>query len=226
MKTTGWMLAAVVGVAAVLAGCHGGYSSWPPVGGNTADNNINGGSMPVVMATALRWTARRYPPVAEPEVGMEYDVAFAVNLPPGSSDATYENVVGWIGPLANPMTPQTESLPTYHVRRVEIRGPVAEVDVVRPVVGLTPGPDGQTVYQGVTVLVRGGQHPWKVESHRVFPLGMMDVPARTYKPESVRRPISTSPAPEPGAGARPEGEPEAPEPMPASEPMRPSGDGR
>lgn len=220
MNAKRMMIGGLIAAAALLGGCYGGYSSWPPVPGDTAGNNINEGSCPVVMATALRWTARRFPPVAQPEIGVEYDVPFAVNLPPGADDDTHDYVVKWTGPHARAMTRQTEDLPTYHVKRIDLRGPVAEVDIVRPVIAMNPGPDGQPVYQGVTVFLRGGQHPWKVERHRVFPMGLMDVPARTYHPAVVRADAAAARAnePPPPAGMVRQGEtkisaPEEPEPM-------------
>lgn len=210
--------AAALGMATLLGGCYGGYSSWPPVGGNTAPNDINAGSAPVIMATALRWATTKFPPVPNAEIGEFYDVPFAINLPAGSDDDTHDNVVRWIGKNAHPLTRQTEDLPIYHIKRVDVRGPIAEVDIVHPIIRLTPGPDGQPVYQGVTAILRGGTHPWKVENYRTFALGQMEVPAKTYQPRSVQdqRP-RPAPAVEPAQPATkpPDMPPAEPSPPPA-----------
>jgi len=106
-KNTSGLVAGLLAGAAVLGtlalgGCMG-YSSWPPVEGNTATNDVNWPPTPEVMGVALRYVAGHYPPVPDPQPGVSYDAPLAINLPPGISVSHYREIAQMVGPTARPM---------------------------------------------------------------------------------------------------------------------------
>ncbi len=170
---------------AALGGCFG-YANYPPVAGSQWDtNDPNTPGTEGAMQEALRWVIVRYPP---PE---SVGGAFAINLPPGTRRKVYENIARELGPGASPMSPEVRDLPTYHVSHFRTRGPNATVDVLRPVFELDPaarqgvvwGADGRTTYQCVTVYLKGGFEPWRVEGTRIRDVAVVAVPEPNDIPE-------------------------------------------
>ncbi len=171
-------LVSAMGMISVLGGCLGaGNASWPPIDGQSALDDMNQPAVKNAIATALIWATRKYPPVANPEIGVEYTVPLAINLPPGTSSGTYYMVAKDIGMHAQPMPPEPGNLPVYHIGRVVIRGTDAIVDVLVPKYSIGVGTQGEQLYQGVTIDLRGGFRPWQVVAHRSFAVGSMSVPA-------------------------------------------------
>ncbi|MBA4040032.1 MAG: hypothetical protein C0468_06895, partial [Planctomyces sp.] len=215
--------AALLTALTVLAGAAGcvssGYTNWPPVGGDTASNDVNFGGVPPAIIEAVYWTSRRFPPVADPVPGSAYDQPFAVNLPPGLSTAWQDQLLRRIGPGGDLLRTDNDQLPTYHVARVTIRGLRAEIDVIRPVLGLAAPSDDPTarVHQTVTVYLTGGVGPWRVEDFRLRPVGLVTLPPANFVdvvPARIDRygtdrPAFTAPeAPgraQPGFGPAPQG---------------------
>lgn len=201
-RRTAGCIAAALAAAAVggLGGCVG-YASYPPVPGDTAINDPNHPPVNEMMAIGLRWAAERYPvDPADP------NAAFAVNLPVGVRPETYEFVLGRIGGGAMPLTHATASLPTFHVKRVRVRGDSGQVDILRPVLELSPSPTGEPVYQEVTVRMEGGWQPWRVVGRREWSLGAGQAPEPNYLDDLLR---ARRPAPPPPAAASEEPAPEA-----------------
>ncbi|MGH7130696.1 MAG: hypothetical protein ACREJO_01975 [Phycisphaerales bacterium] len=184
--------ATLTAVAVALGGCYG-YSSWPPVEGNTAINDVNFTPTPVVMAVAMKFVADRYPPVPDPMPGQVYDVPFTISLPPGASVHTYYHVVESAGPAAHPLIEGQPELPLYTVAGVNVRGTSATVDIIRPVVGVGGKAIDKTLYQGVTVYLSSGVSPWHVTFHRTMPIGMMEVPPPNPLPAGAAKPYSSAP---------------------------------
>jgi hypothetical protein len=163
----------------MLGGCVvGGYSTWPPptpVAPGTPEEftAINLPPQHNVVTEALRWTARRYPPVPAPQPGVQYDQPFAINLPRGVTEEMYRLIAMRVSEHARPYSTQfTHGLPVYHISRVDVRGATADVEIIRPV--LTIAPDGQgtleqNLWQGVRLRLEGGLAPWRVAWHSTFP---------------------------------------------------------
>ena len=230
------ILSGGLGAAALLAGGCMGYSNYPAVDSSYGlTENPNGPSAEGAMVTAVRWVADRYPPgesdriYGVPESGglgtPEY--SFVINGPIGLRKATYERMARRIGPNVLPITPELAEgdLPIFHISRVWVRGQSATVDVLRPATQISPGDDGQPVYQMVTVYLSGGLRPWKVDYGRVWEPGVERVPPYYFLPEvdyvdqyqrslaEVRATAETlPPQPVPGEPAQP---PAAGEPEPA-----------
>lgn len=201
MKLLGSRLSAlaVLALAGLLGGLGGGcvgYHVYPEVGNEPGVESINSPPVHQIMAESIRWTVTHYPPYeryewqAGPEaVGDRVirlegkDKFFAINLPPGVRREVYEMVVKNAGPGAVAMEPGNESMPTYHFLRVWISGDEARAEVMRPVTGMPPGPDGRPVTQGMTLYLRGGVHSWRVEYHNAWSIGTMTTPSLSYIPE-------------------------------------------
>lgn len=162
-----------------MGGCVvGGYTTWPPptpvaAGAPAEFTAINLPPQHNVVTEALRWTARRYPPVPAPQAGVEYDQPFAINLPRGVTEEMYRLIAMRASDHARPLSNQfTHGLPIYHISRVDVRGSTADVEIIRPV--LTIAPDGmgtpeQNLWQGVRLRLEGGFTPWRVAWHSTFP---------------------------------------------------------
>lgn len=157
-----------------LASCTREYANYPPITGDEfATKNVNASfNMKNAMAAALRWTALRYPPP-----GGE-NAPFAINLPAGSSEETYQRVIELIGRGAQPVSEaNANSLPVYHVTRVWLRGEIARIDIVRPVFEVADKPGGGHVYRGVEVRLAGGWKPWHVTGSSEYEIGVLEPPA-------------------------------------------------
>jgi hypothetical protein len=157
-----------------LASCAREYANYPPITGDEfAIKNVNNSlNMKNAIAAALRWTAMRYPPP-----GGE-NAPFAINLPAGSSEETYQRIVTLIGHGAQPISEaNAKSLPVYHVTRVWLRGEIARIDIVRPVFEVADKPSGGHVYRGVEVRLAGGWNPWHVTGSSEYEIGVLEPPA-------------------------------------------------
>ena len=185
--------------------CAREYANYPPITGDDfAVKNVNSQNMRSAMAAALRWTALRYPPPGN---------AFAINLPPGVTPATYEAVAQAVGNGAVPLSKENEkSLPIYHITRIWLRGTVARIDVVRPVFEVENKPGGGPVYRGAEIRLSGGWEPWHVTGSSEYEIGVLEPPALhpinqasdVYPtiepmPAPYGAPINTKPDPAPGS---------------------------
>jgi hypothetical protein len=183
----GWALLGVVAVVGggLLGGCVGGYSTWPPIESEKAGfTQINYVTGQTIVGEAVAMVVNRFTPDAKPTRGTFYEGQIALSLPKGATYETYGAVTRRIGANCEPSTAANTTLPTYLVDRVYIRGPVAEVDVYAPTARFGAGSEGGTPrYQKVTVYLAGGTKPWRVTSHRSFPVGLFDVPVRNEMPE-------------------------------------------
>ncbi len=164
-----------------LAGTLGGCSvvNYPPVGGQSAGTNLNEPAPRLAIATALLWATRRYPPVAGESV--DHNQPFAFSLPPGIDTVTYRAIARDVAagnPLAQPVLEGNTDLPTYYVVGVMVRHSDAEVSILCPQFNLGPGTQGEQLYRGVSVEMRGGWRPWQYHTHRTFLVNTADVPER------------------------------------------------
>jgi hypothetical protein len=162
-----------------LSACHVGYNVYPPMAGERGFTNVNSDPFPSVLTESLRWVTLRYPPNADaqwnqPSAGNVGETPFAVNLPPTLEPAIAGKIVERIGNGAQVLTPETQNLPTYHIARVWVQGDEAKVDIVRPIVGITPADKPLT--QGITVRLRGGMQEWHVTSHREWAFNALETP--------------------------------------------------
>lgn len=228
----------LVGVSLVLAAVWGGlgvgcvgYHVYPAVDEEPGVRSINSPPVHNIMAEAIRWTVTHYPPYEryEWQAGPEAigdrvirlegrEEFFAINLPEGVRREVYQMVVKNAGPGAVAMEPGKEEMPTYHFVRVWISGDEARAEVMRPVPGMPPGPDGLPVEQGMTLYLRGGVRPWRVEYHNAWSIGAMATPAINYIPEApppqAGYPGWKEPVKEPTPAPEPEAEYTEPEPEP------------
>ena len=193
MRGAKFVMAGLIGAAAMLGGLSGcvGWNVYPAMEGEHGFSNPNSDPMPTIMTEALKWVVVRYPPNERaewtggaPVVNEEAaDGPFAVNLPKGLNRAVYTKIAENVGHGAVAMAPGNEGLPTYHISRLWVRGDEARVDLVRPVLGIPPGPDGRPATQGMTLRLRGGLEPWHVTSHNVWSLSTVPAPSLSYVPE-------------------------------------------
>jgi hypothetical protein len=213
-------LAAGMGTAlAALSGCVS-YANYPPLPKNVAVNNPNSPAMEEVTMAGLKWVVAKYPVVPEGE-------PFAINLPQGVKPGVYQHVADTVGNGAQPLTPENEHLPIYHVSEIRVRGDQANIWIDRPVVALGTTPQGTAVYQEVKLWLQGGLSPWHVVNAIDRTPGAAEIPPLNYyiaepknqpprrsvEDESVYKPRPKSapaqPAPEP---APPEGSDRPPPP--------------
>lgn len=161
-----------------LAGC-AGYSTYPKVQG-AALADVNSLGAQEAMVTALRYVATRRP------MGREY----AVNLPVGTLRERMDVIVRRVeDPDARTLTRERADLPRVHITRVWLRAGRAEVDVLRPVEGLS-GPGGEPTYESYTLRLEGGLRPWKVVDARRWMVGVVPAPEANWHDDA------------PGVGAR------------------------
>lgn len=182
--TAAAMVVSLGAAGGLLSGC-AGYASFPPIAGAPmASTNPNEPPTDQLMAVALEWVVKRYPPrSAGPVVAGQPQII--INLPYGVIRSTYERVASKLTVPAEPLTPANkDSLPIYHVSRVWVRGGDAKVDVLRPLqeVGVAPGQP--QAYQQITVFCSGHLEPWHVERFQAWEIGMAQVPAYNYLPSA------------------------------------------
>ncbi|MBN8596817.1 MAG: hypothetical protein J0L78_03995 [Planctomycetes bacterium] len=169
-----------------LASCTREYANYPPITGDDfATKNVNASfNMKNAMAAALRWTAMRYPPPGGD------NAPFAINLPAGSSEETYERIVSLVGHGAQPISEaNAKTLPVYHVTRVWLRGEIARIDIIRPVFEVAEKPGGGHVYRGVEVRLAGGWEPWRVTGSSEYEIGVLEPPALHIPGTPADRPL-------------------------------------
>lgn len=175
---------ATLGLAALLAAPGGGcigHNNIDPIAGAMAFENPNDQPVPDAIKAALRWVIDRYPPNAEQAVGTFPTEPIALNLPGRMRYEIAQSIARDVGPNIVTLTPENAAtLPIYHIGRVWIRADAAAVDVFRPVAAFGKTPAGEPVYQAITVNLRAGFAPWRVVSHRVWPVGTLDLPAQAY----------------------------------------------
>lgn len=179
------VLAAVVGVGVAAAifclpACTSViYDSNPEGVPLPADEEPDFASRTVLnlMAESLAWVSERHPPPDDENNGW-----FAINLPKGVTAEQYIDVATRIGDRATPITPESESLPTYHIGWVWMRGDQARVDVFRPVYAFERS-GGQVVQQAITLHLKRRFSSWRVEQTQPWDPGVVDVPPIYYMPE-------------------------------------------
>lgn len=190
------MLAAGLGVGALLSGC-AGYANYPKIGSDdVAVNNPNVAPTPEAAFTALRWVVRRYP----------VDGPYTVNMPSGTYRRTGERVIDLLNdPNARLLTPTNQDLPCYHIKRVWIRGERATVEVLRPVLrppmNLSSGAPSAGLYQSFWVKCEAGWKPWRVVHARAWPIGTDAPPNLQGWPDEVPPPGNRTADPATGVGA-------------------------
>lgn len=188
----------------VLAGCVASTSYPARPGQDYAARDVSHPSIEEICVEALTWTLERYPVPEEAAQPTEDGGVFAINCPVGMHPRVYERIVEKCGPLARPLTPETERLPTYHVGRIVVRSDKAEIDIHRPVLEL--GSSERVAYQPITLFVEGGLSPWRVKRSRPWAVGAFPLPQPNYFVQSDRlgrrlKPMpSKPPAVDPGSG--------------------------
>jgi len=181
-RALGLGLITVLSASSLLSGCVG-YATYPPVqGAYGAPNNPNAPPVDELMALSLKWVTDRYP-IRSGTPTVAGDPQFAVNLPRGVRKSTYERTAAALGDKALPLTPENATkLPIYHVAEIRVRGRVAKVDVLRPAQELGARPDGQPVYQCITLHIEGGFQQWRVIRFQAWEPGVVAVPEYYYVP--------------------------------------------
>lgn len=188
----GLALGLVIALGSVIGGCVG-FATYPPIQGSLAVRDPNSPAMEEVMRAALAWTVTNFPP----EYGSKApsDGPYAINLPEGVRRRVYLSAAKELGDRARPMTPESESLPTYHIKRIRISENRAEVDVLRPVAEIGESPLGEHMHQQITVYLEGGWSPWHVVRHRAWAIGAFTPPPPYYMPIDDRTPPLPEPSP-------------------------------
>lgn len=157
-------------LSAAVGGC-AGYANYPQIGkDDVAVNNPNTPPVPEAAFTALRWVVRRYP----------VEGGYTINMPAGMYRRTGERFIQMLNdPDARLLTPSTQHLPCYHIKRVWVRGERATVEVMRPVLrppmDIPSGAPSTPLYQSFWVKCEAGWKPWRVVHARAWPIGT-DVP--------------------------------------------------
>ncbi|MEM7622963.1 MAG: hypothetical protein AAF235_07135 [Planctomycetota bacterium] len=168
-------LTLVTAVAFVAPGCIG-YSTYPRAGGQVAPGGINTAAAEDVTVAALRWSLDRYPPPLNATAGPS---SFVVALPPSVVARRALRIAGKIDAMPATEANLAAGTAIYRVGRVAIRGDDAEVDVYRPVfeTATSSGEAAEPAYQLITITLRGGIRPWRVERTRPWALGAFEPPA-------------------------------------------------
>jgi len=183
------LVAAAIMLAAgsvVLSGCVGYTTYDPRTDHRVSLRGMNHAALRGSIAEALRWTISRYPPSMPRQdarqgriVGYPPAEQVAVGLPRGLSRRQYLEFVDAIGPVASPLTDETEQLPTYIVGRIELRGGKADIDIHRPV----PDGDPGGTHQLIEVSLEGGIGSWRVIGHQIYAPSVVALPEPGRLPE-------------------------------------------
>lgn len=198
----------LVSAAIFAQGCTG-YHSYPPIKGSMASTNPNSPPVDELMIVSLDWVTTRYPVGGTVISGQTPE--FAINLPRGVRKSVYEYVAEKVSDRARPLTPENaETLPVYHIAELWVRDGLAKVTVLRPAYELGPAPNGKPVYQGITLRIEGGLHPWRVTRHQVWEVGTIQLPELYFCPGSEPEP--QPPEPPADAAYEPVKDPEPPAP--------------
>lgn len=199
------LAAAAPGLA--LTGCNPIYTNVPPLTGDTAFHSPNTGTVVAVEAAGLEYVLKRYP--APPE--------YAVDLPFGSIDATYAEVLRNLPTGGRRADSSTTPLPTYRVVQIRIRRTRALVDIVVP---QNPSEQLVTVTCIKDGLGFGSWYPrtariWRVPVEKALMMSTAGlVPADEPEDPTLEPQPEPTPPDEPDAPDAPEAptEPEAPKP--------------
>lgn len=169
-KASAAVTAAGIWIIVCVGGC-ASYGNYPPIGTSADDaavNDPNLAPIPTLIRVGLRHVIERFPVEGE----------YLVNLPRGMTSRRAREFMGRLGePAAHLPTTAADPRPVYHVNRVWLRpGGRSEVEILRPVFGVgTPGDAVQ--YQPVSVYLRRTPlEQWKVDSVRVWPIGIAETP--------------------------------------------------
>ena len=187
------VIGGAIGLSGALGGCHNNttYPEVPTARGFTENPNTPSGEQ--AMVASLQYVASRWAPgkreydSAETPGGVPmvpYDMV--VNLPVGTRKKFYDRIPAQIGPNVHAATPESvqSGLPVMHVARMWLRFNTGTVDVIRPVAELGAGPDGQPIYQKVTLtLKREFGKEWRVVYGRTWSPGDDAPPEIYYVPE-------------------------------------------
>ena len=159
----GFVASVGVGFAASgLSGC-ATYANYPPIGDDLAVNNPNVRPIPLLMELSLLRVVAMTP----------VDGAYVINFPEGMTRRDASRVATSVGSDRAMLVGDAGTgarTPTFHVSRVWLRGDRAEVDVVRPALS-------GASHQPVTVRLVGGVRGWRVDSTKVWPIGLGEAPA-------------------------------------------------
>jgi hypothetical protein len=159
------------GLLVSVAGCfqRSTYPAIPTSRGFNENPNTPAGEQAIVAAVqyvASRWTPgeREYDPTSTPRGLPMVQYPMVVNLPLGMRKLYYDRIPTKIGPDVLPATPESvvSGKPVFHVARVWLRFNSGIVDILRPMPEVGLAPDGQPVYQKITVRLEGGMKPWTV----------------------------------------------------------------
>ncbi len=176
-----------------LSACSTGYHTSPDIAsakGNVVDPNVYSQTQAVVRS--LEWVINKYP-IEAPRSITRNDTesggkpsssgTIAINLVPGTTEETYDKVCSELskrlGVEAVPITDEiakANSMPIYHVGRIWIRQQTAKIDVFRPMYDLPRQKDGSSVFQCITVNLRGWLEPWAIDGTQSRNPGTIDVP--------------------------------------------------
>jgi hypothetical protein len=196
VAAAGTLLAAVGLAASLLGGC-ASYANVPGPDRSVALRDPNERNAREVMAVAIRTVVDRHPAGRPGQ-------AFAVGLPVGMNEKSAGEVLMAVGPEA--VRAPVAGLPTYYIGRVWIRSGFAKVDVLRPVVELGRGADGQYPYQLLTVWQEGGLAPWKATRLQRWGVGSYPRDAIYFIPPELlgtMAPAGDDPGQSEGGGAAP-----------------------
>jgi hypothetical protein len=168
----------LIGLVAMAGsvGCSSGFATYPPPAGEAGEGNPNGFAVMTAMSAGLRSVIERYPPPAElvpADAGtLERPARIALNLLPGVRSEVAERTAERVGMASAPLFEGTADLPTYHVKRVQLRGTRAEVDVIRPLVTRR----GARTTQMVTVELRSELGGYEFVRLREWTPGAFEAP--------------------------------------------------
>lgn len=144
-----------------LVGCTT-YVNIPPHAGDLAKHDINARGVRNVCIQAIKATLANQP----------IQGSYAIVLPGGADQLTYETVVATLGGGATSSLEQT--IPVLEVRQIRIRADNCEVDLIRPADSANPRGPGQlvTVYLKWNPLSGWDAtrlHPWRAPVEQTLP---------------------------------------------------------
>jgi len=154
----------LLGLVAILgvSGCTATYANYPSIGDDAAVNDPNSAPMPEIVERSLVRVLEKYPS----------ETPFVINLPEG---LTYGRAIAIRDAIVDGQVElaalSVSGLPTYHVRRVWVRGNRARVEI------LVPTDMSGEAYDLVTVrLAARGFSEWRVQSTRRWSVEDVVVP--------------------------------------------------
>lgn len=162
MKAVAAVFGMVIGLG--FAGGCAHYVNYPALESDRlAVHDPNVAPVPEVVAKAVRRVVSR----------SDVEGSFVVNLPEGTDRRVAERIAVDIGDRARLVTPSTDGLPVFHVKRVRVRATSAVVEVLRPMTRV----DGGRSHQAVTVqLEKPVFGVWEVVFERAWSVGAAETP--------------------------------------------------